>query len=114
MASYYNKAKTALKLFNESDLPMGQLYALECIADDKKIIIHSFPSSLINKNSVTEKRAAYHLSTPKYNNLTMEEAKEEYVSFVKMLLMDIHRELVFANQILNDNTIPCTPKVTKF
>ena len=114
LSSLYMEAKAALKLVNESELPKGQLYALECIAEDKKIEIHSFPQSMIKKNTDIEKHAAYHLSKPVYMNLSKEDAKKEYVSFAKMLLYHKQNNIFFANKILNDKTISSSPNVTKF
>lgn len=106
--SYY-EAKAALKLFKESELPMSQLHALDCIINDKKIKLYSFPKSLVKRNKNYEKYAARFLSTEKYSRLTKEEAMKEYASFVKMYLQFRYNAIFFANKILTDPTISDTP-----
>ena len=69
----YYRAKITLHLFDKSELPMGQLYALECIAEQKEIKIYTFPKSILKKNADYEKFALYHLSTEQYKKLTKDE-----------------------------------------
>jgi hypothetical protein len=113
MASLYYEAKTAIGLLDESKLPRGQLYALECVAEGKEIKTYSFPS--LHRNADYEKHALYYLSTPLYKKLTKEDAMREYVSFVKLLLEGHKKysQIMCASKILMDQSISSFPKVTE-
>ena len=111
MALSYHEAKTALQLFKKSELRMGQLYALECIAEGITIDVPKFPETIYNRMDKYKKDAAYFLSTEKYRRLTKEDAKAQYVSFVKMMLERKHNEIHFANKILTDKTISSWPSI---
>lgn len=109
----YYEAKSALSLFKEEDLPMGQIYALQCIAEKKEIKINKFPENIYKRNKDYEKHAAYWLTTEQYKGLRSDDAKKEYISFVKLVLNRKYSEVTFAWKILTDDSISPTSFITR-